>query len=377
VKRAIFFIPIVVVSLACLTQANRNAVYLAASPDSLRQLYAKDPAQWPAPQIDRGATFQELGVLPSVKHPEDNPYTQQKAALGKILFFDPRLSASGSIACASCHDPQVGWGDGKSFSFGHERRQGARNAMTIINTAYYDRFFWDGRAKSLEDQLRFPVADHNEMAMDLEVMVKRLQGIKGYQEKFEEAFGTTEITLVNIQKAISTFERTVVSRKSAFDRFIEGDYKALDDEQIKGLHLFRTTARCINCHNGPLFSDTRFHNLGQFQLGRPAEDLGMFNVTKDTADVGKFRTPSLRDVIFTAPWFHNGAFAELSEIIDMYERAMPQIVSKRFQDHPLNVKKSEMLKPLDLTPADKKALIRFMESISVRPSKVSPPVLPQ
>jgi cytochrome c peroxidase len=363
------------ITLGCVSyKAHTSGGSLAPT---LRDVYSQAPESWPVPQVDHPENHQELGVLPPVNFPEDNPYSAEKAALGKMLFFDPRLSASGTIACASCHDPQLGWGDGKSFAFGHERRMGGRNAMTILNTGYYTSLFWEGRATSLEDQAQFPISDFNEMNQELEDMVARLNGIEGYRSLFRSALGQEEVSLEGIQKAIATYERTIVSRKSAFDRFVEGKHDALTDQQIEGLHLFRTKARCINCHNGPLFSDNQFHNLGQFQLGRPAEDLGRYLITKDTADVGKFRTSSLRDIMFTAPWFHNGSFVEMKEIIDMYDRGMPQVVAKSHLNHPLNVAKSPLLQPLNLTPDEKEALMAFLHAISTRPFRVSPPDLPK
>jgi len=347
-----------------------------AAPSLLRQLYAGPPETWPEPFIDEGVDFEELGTLPEPQHPADNPPTPEKVELGKLLFFDPRLSQSGQIACASCHDPELGWADGRQLAFGHKRRRGKRNAMTVLNSAFYEELFWDGRAESLEHQVLFPIQDQAEMNMDLGRAIARLQASSDYPAMFKAAFGSEGISQARVQKALAAFERTIVSRKSAFDRFVEGDSAALTDLQLRGLHIFRTKARCVNCHHGPLFSDNRFHNLGQSNFGRPSEDLGRYLVTGDTADVGKFRTPSLRDVVFTGPYLHSGNIAELPEILDLYERGMPQILPKNVEGHPLYPKKSDLLHPLPLTKKDKASLLAFLDAISRRPYRVNPPELP-
>ena len=345
--------------------------------ENLRDLYAGTPETWPAPHLDEGVPHRELGPLPEVNYPEDNPYTKEAEDLGKMLFFDPRLSVSRQIACASCHDPELGWADGRQFAFGHNRRQGKRNTMSILNTAYFDELFWDGRTASLEEQSLFPLQDHVEMNMDLEVAIARLNSIPEYITLFEEVYQVDSIELEHLQKALATFERGIVSRKSRFDYFVEGDQEALNDQELLGLHLFRTKARCMNCHNGPLFSDNQYHNNGQSMFGRPGEDLGRYLVTEETADVGKFRTPSLRDVTYTGPWLHNGGIFELSEMIDMYERGMPQIIPRKMEGHPLYPQKSPLLKPLNLNSEEKQALLAFLEAISTRPHRIRVPELPQ
>lgn len=351
-----------------------NTLYVPS--DSLRDLYAGPPNSWPKPHLDEGVTHHELGKLPEVSHPESNPYSKAAEDLGEKLFFDPRLSVSRQIACATCHDPELGWADGRQFAFGHNRRQGARNAMSILNTAHFNELFWDGRAESLEDQSLFPLQDHIEMNMDLQTALTRLNGIPAYLRLFKEAYQTDTIELDHLQKALATFERSVVSRPSRFDRFVEGNKDALDEEELLGLHLFRTKARCMNCHNGPLFSDNQYHNIGQSMFGRPGEDLGRFMVTGDTSDVGKFRTPSLRDVVYTGPWLHNGNVFELTEIIDMYDRGMPQIIPKKMEGHPLYPEKSPHLRPLNLSKEEKSALLAFLHAISTRPHRIPVPDLP-
>ncbi len=343
----------------------------------LREIYSKTPSAWPNPSVDEGIVHQELGLLPEPTFPKENPYSKEKAQLGKLLFFDPRLSKSGQIACASCHDSELGWGDGRKGAYGHNRRRGKRNASTLLNVAFVKDLFWDGRAHSLEHQAFFPIQDTLEMNTDLAEMVNTLSGIKGYNSYFSVAFGDEKVTLERISQALATYHRTIKSRASKFDLFLKGRKDILSDEELLGLHLFRTKARCINCHNGPLFSDNEFHNDGFTFFGRPEEDLGRYWVTNDPKDVGAFRTPSLRDVQFTGPWMHTGTMADLDEIIDMYNLGMPQPIPKSAQDRPLLPKSSPLLKKLDLTSAEKKALKAVLGAISARPYPVKPPELPQ
>jgi cytochrome c peroxidase len=346
----------------------------------LRKLYSSgDYSKWPAAVLhdDAKEGFVDIGTLGEVPHPADNPTNDAKKELGKILFFDPRLSISGQIACASCHDPQLGWGDGKRLAFGHDRKLGGRNAMTILNTAFYKKLFWDGRANSLEDQARFPVQDHLEMNASLTDMEKKVQSFAGYKPLFKKAFGEEEINLEKIFKAIAAFERTVVSPPSRFDLFIKGKQDALKDEEVLGLHLFRTKAGCINCHNTPLFSDNKFHNDGQTLWGSENEDLGLYNVTKNKADVGKFKTPSLRETMNTGPWFHHGNFPTMKDVILFYNLGNPAPIQKKYlgtaRDSILPVT-SPMLKKLNLTDKEIDALTAFMQAITTMPRRLNPPV---
>jgi cytochrome c peroxidase len=344
----------------------------------LRQLYGSgDVSKWPAPQLHDSARpyFQEIGHLPAVPHPADNPPSAAKTELGKILFFDPRLSGSGQIACASCHDPQLGWGDGKRVAFGHDRQLGKRNAMTLLNTAYYQRLFWDGRASSLEDQAQRPVMDQLEMHENLDVMEKRVQQYQGYKPLFEKAFGDDSINLQRIFKAIASFERTVVSPPSRFDLFIDGKQEAMTDQEVLGLHLFRTKAGCINCHNGGLFADNRFHNDGQTLFATANEDLGLYNVTKNPSDVGKFKTPSLREVVHTGPWMHHGNFPTLKDVLLFYNLGNPAPLPRSYKgnrDSLLPVT-SPMLRKLELSNSEIDAILAFLGAISTTPRRLQPP----
>ncbi len=346
----------------------------------LRKIYSSgDPATWPAANIDASVkpTFIDIGPLDSIPYPADNPTNEDKRNLGKILFFDPRLSSSGQLACASCHDPQLGWGDGRRVAFGHDRKLGKRNAMTLFNTAYYKSFFWDGRSSSLEDQAQFPIKDNLEMHQDLKKLAVKARKYKGYEPLFKKAFGTKEITLDKVYKAIATFERTIVSPPSRFDLFVGGRPEALKDNEINGLHLFRTKAGCVNCHNSGLFSDNKFHNDGQTLWGSENEDLGRYNVTKNKADVGLFKTPSLREVSNTGPWMHHGNFPSLKDVVQFYNLGNPAPVQKKYMGtarDSLLPTTSPLLKRLNLSVSEIEDIIAFLQSLATTPRRVQPPV---
>lgn len=351
----------------------------AAQAKELREKYSQSPDKWPTPTIDPGieADYKEIGRLPDVTFPKDNPFNADKVELGKTLFFDPRLSGSKQVACASCHDPDLGWADGRTVAFGHERQTTSRNSPSIMNSGYHTSLFWDGRAKSLEEQAVGPILNEGEMHGKPEEVVATVNGIKEYRERFNRVFGTETATLDLIAKAIATFERTIVGGRSKFDVFVGGkNYEALSDEAIRGLHLFRTDARCANCHNGPNFSDDKFHNVGLSYYGRKFEDLGQYNITKNPEDVGKFRTPSLRNITRTGPYMHNGLF-ELEGVINIYNAGMPTLRRQAGQENdPLFPTKSQHLRVLNLNEHDKADLIVFLRSLEEPRLRVRPPVLP-
>jgi cytochrome c peroxidase len=333
--------------------------------DSLRKVYSKPTSQWPKPTVDSGAVFQELAVLPPSPVDLKNDSIKQVVELGKILFFDPRLSGSNQISCSSCHAPDMHWTDGRRVSVGNDHLTNIRNAPSLENIWHFKRLFWDGRAGSLQEQAQNPVSAHNEMNQDLKLLPKKLSKIKGYESYFKNAFGSKSVTNTLIFESLATFQRTIVSRKNAFDKFLESDKNALTDQQLVGLHLFRTKARCINCHNGPFFSDGEFHNVGLTYFERKYEDLGLYNITKKPEDVGKFKTPGLRNVMKTAPWFHNGLFPDMNGIMNMYNVGMPvQIVKPEQVNNPLLPKNDKLLKGLMLSKAEKDAVVSFLEALT-------------
>lgn len=342
----------------------------------LREAYSKPPAHWPKPTIDPGVEYVELGLLRKPTFPADNPFSEAKSDLGLKLFFDPRLSGSETIACASCHEPELGWADGRAVSFGHERSPNARNAPTLVNVAHRKLLFWDGRAETLEDQAHGPIEASNEMNADDATIVKRLSAQPGYRLAFKTAFGDETITMQRIAQALATYQRTIVSRPSAFDKFLTGQKDALSDAAVRGLHLFRTDARCANCHMGPTFSDEKFHDLGLSYYGRKYQDLGRYEITKDPADVGRFKTPTLRNIPRTAPYMHNGLF-DLTGVLNMYNAGMvTQRRDPKYANDPLYPTKSEHLRPLGLNDRDLADLRAFLESLAEVRLRIRPPELP-
>lgn len=344
----------------------------------LREQYSKPPAEWPkAELIDHPEVkFAELGKLPPVQHPDDNPFTREKSDLGWKLFFDARMSSSKQIACATCHDPDLGWADGRAVAFGHDRQTGNRNAPSVLNGGYFKEFFWDGRSSSLESQARNPVRSEIEMHSSPDFAVEQIKAIPGYRPLFKAAFGDEEIDFDRIGKAIATFERTIVAGRSDFDRFLGGEHEVMSDSAVRGLHLFRTTAGCINCHNGPNFSDDQYHNLGLTFYGRKLQDLGRYEVTKEAKDVGRFRTPTLRNVTRTAPYMHNGAF-EMDGLLNAYSAGMFDVRPSATQaNDPLFPKKSPLLKRLDLNDQEKEDLKSFMQSLEEPKLRRRAPDLP-
>ncbi len=342
----------------------------------LRVLYSGPSATWPAPEIDEGVAFVELGRVERPAPPDD-PRHQARVDLGQTLFFDARLSGPGQMACASCHEAELGWGDGRATSFGHGFQPLARNAPSILNAAFGTSFFWDGRAETLEDQALAVFENQDEMHASVDHVVATVSSSRGYRARFAAAFGDDEPTIERVLQAIAAFERTVVSDGSAaFDRFLAGDSEALDDAAVRGLHLFRTKARCANCHHGPLLTDGGFHDLGLSYYGRKFEDLGRYRVTGDPADVGRFKTPSLRNVARTAPYMHNGLFA-LDGVLNMYSAGMATLRRKPEQaDDPLFPTKSPLLKELDLDAGEKADVIAFLEALTERRRRVRPPEMP-
>jgi cytochrome c peroxidase len=349
---------------------------LKAVARELRAAYSKPPAEWPAPTLDPGVEHREIGKLPPVVHPANNPFTQAKADLGRLLFFDGRLSGNGSMSCASCHASEIGFSDGRATALGHNALPVKRNTPSLKHVSHATVLMWDGRAGSLEEQALMPVGNPAEMHSSAEDAAKRIAAIPGYVTLFNAVFGTAEVTSERIAMALACFERTLEWKSSDFDRFVAGDKIALSDSAIRGLHLFRTEARCINCHNGPLFSDEKFHNLGLTYYGRDLQDLGRYEVTHKAEDVGRFRTPTLRDLPKTAPYMHNGLF-DLDGVLNMYTAGMPIVKQAPEQlNDPLFPKKDPLIKPLPLNHQDRADLKNFLESLDEPRQRIRPPALP-
>jgi cytochrome c peroxidase len=296
--------------------------------------------------------------LPPVQWPEDNPYSAAKAELGRFLYFDTRLSSDSTISCASCHAPEKAFADGNPVSTGIGGQKGGRSAPTVINRAYSTQQFWDGRAPSLEEQAKGPIANPIEMTSEKSTdeahaaVVKRLKGVPGYVKMFEKAFGGKEITIDHVAKAIATFERTVYSGNAPFDRYNEGDKKAMSESQIRGMDIFFNKAACDSCHLGFNFTDGSFENIG-IGMDKPKPDLGRYEVSKKEEDKGAFKTPTLREVTHHAPYMHDGSLKTLADVVEHYNKG-------GIKNKYLN----ERIKPLNLSEQDKKDLVEFLKALS-------------
>jgi cytochrome c peroxidase len=304
--------------------------------------------------------------LPAPPMPEDNRSTPARVELGKALFFDPRLSGNGAISCATCHNPSLGWSDGQKTSVGFGGVVLARATPTITNSSYNTLLMWDGRKKSLEEQALGPMEAADEMSSDFPVLLERLRGIPGYVAMFDKAYPGHGVNQATIAKALAAFERTVLTRDTAFDRWIAGDRKALTLAQWRGYQVFKEPGKgnCVACHMAPNFTDNGFHNIG-VKPGK-APDLGRFNIRQVAALKGAFKTPSLRDVELTAPYFRDGSAATLSEVVEHYNRG---------GDDKSNL--SNDIKPLKLSDQEKSDLVAFMRSLTGKPTAFAVPQLPQ
>jgi cytochrome c peroxidase len=336
-----------------------------------------------------------LGPLPAVPVPADNPMSASKVDLGRLLFFDPRLSGNGSTSCASCHVAQMGWTHHDPLAPGYPGHRLWRNNPTVLNAAHFRRLMWDGSLDRLEVQARSAMQAPVEGNGKAGIVEMRLRLVPEYVDRFRDVFGTEWPQLEHAWQAIAAFERTLVSdpRRVPFDRFVAGDTKSLSAPAQRGYALFTGKAGCIACHHGALASDEQYHALGvprqslfdssalvqiavrwqntQRDVPRALyrggeEDLGRYYRTRDPADIGKFRTPSLRELRYTAPYMHNGVFATLQQVVDFFDRGGGDAPNK-----------SPLLRPLGLTDDEKRDLVAFLESLSMdEPLIVDAPGLP-
>ncbi|MDP2690644.1 MAG: cytochrome-c peroxidase, partial [Deltaproteobacteria bacterium] len=249
---------------------------------------------------------------------EDNTMTPAKIELGKMLFFDPRLSSSGVVSCATCHNPSFAFTDRVPRALGHNHQVGPRNTPTALNSAFLGSQFWDGRAATLEEQALGPIQATVEMNETLPNVVAHLKEIPEYRRLFAEAFGGKEpLTPGNIAKAIAAFERTLITTNSPFDRYLMGDKDAITAEAKKGWELFQQKG-CVGCHSGPNFTNSQFYRI---QVPG-STDLGRFQVTKVEDDKFKFRVQTLRNIALTYPYFNNGSVWKLTDAIKIMSREM-------------------------------------------------------
>ncbi len=331
-----------------------GATLLCASPALLPPLAAAEPSReaW-------RLKYQRPSAIP---YPADNLPSKEKELLGKTLFFDPRLSGSGWISCATCHNPGLSWSDGLPKSLGEGMKTLDRRTPTLLNIAFGDRMMWDGRAKSLEDQSLGPIQSSGEMNGDLQKIIPWLQTNLGYRQLFARAFSGQLPNAENLAMAIAAFERTIVSAVSPFDEWIAGNEAAIPDEAKRGFDLFNGTAGCAKCHSGWNFTDDGFHDIGL-----KSTDPGRGRFIPVESQRFAFKTPTLRNIARRAHYMHDGSEDNLEAVIDFYNHggdvARPSLAPE--------------VKPLCLTPEDEHALLAFLQTLTSRDPQVSYPELPE
>jgi len=299
--------------------------------------------------------------------PPGNPPTDARVELGRLLYFDERLSEDSTVSCATCHDPAHGFAEPRATSTGIRQQVGARNAPTVLNRLFSKEQFWDGRAADLEEQAHGPIVNKIEMGMPShDACVERLRGVKGYAPLFEKAFGTPEITMPRVAQAIASYERRVLTGNSPFDRYQAGDKSAMSAAAVRGMAIFNDKGNCDTCHAGFNFTDESYHNLG-VGMAATKPDLGRYEITKQDVDRGAFKTPTLRNVTETGPYMHDGSERTLREVLVFYNQG----------GHP-NPWLSKEMRPLGLSDAEIDDLLAFLQALTgeVRERQV-PAAFPQ
>ncbi|MDC3332682.1 hypothetical protein OAV62_00410 [bacterium] len=292
-------------------------------------------------------------------YPDDEEHDAAEIELGKVLFFDTRLSKNGSQSCASCHNPELGFSDGLAKGLGSEGNRLGRNTPHLFNLAWSSILMWDGRAATLEEQALGPIKAEAEMNMPIEELLPRLERVAYYRKSVSEIYNADVISAEHIGRAIAAFERTLISDNSPFDQYIAGDKKAMSPEAIRGMRLFEGKAECTQCHDGSNFTDDSFHNLG---LG--ISDEGRGAILNDKTLTGSFKTPGLRNIVFSAPYMHDGSEPTLEAVINLYNRGGGS-----------GDNKSKLLKPLGLSDQDVFDLIAFMGALT-DPVVIARPAVP-
>lgn len=312
---------------------------------------AQQPADKSAPAA--------LPVAPPA--PKDNPATADKVALGRQLFFDPRLSGDNKMSCATCHVPEKAFGDGRAKALGAGGKELSRNTPSLVNVGYYSTYFWDGRVAGLEEQALMPIRAADEMNQDLDELEKELNAVPGYVTQFRAVFGTA-VTRDGVAKALAAFQRTLVAGPSPYDRYLAGDKKALSEEAKRGMDAFFGVGGCVRCHSGPLLSDEKFHRLGI------SHDKGRGAITGRKDDDYRMRTPSLRNVGYTGPYMHDGSRRTLPDVVLHYYRNAPAAGP---EGSPVDIEALAANSFSDIPD-----LVAFLESLSGELPKVTPPKLP-
>lgn len=297
------------------------------------------------PDFDAATVTSSFAARPQMPIPADNPMTPDKIELGRRLFFDTALSASGVMSCATCHDPDMAFADGRARAIGSDGRVLVRNTPSIINSGYSIPQFWDGRANGLEDQAFRPVVNGAEMAMHPGTAIAVVAGSPDYRIRFARAFPGEPIGERSIARALASYQRSIVSGTAPFDRWLAGDRRAISDSAARGFAVFTGDGECAACHSGWRFSDDRFHDIG-----RDDSDLGRGGVTNNRAFDHAFKTPSLREVALTAPYFHDGSAATLDDVVDHYADS--------------GRRRAGVIRPIRLDAAQRTDLVAFLRTLT-------------
>jgi cytochrome c peroxidase len=350
-------IAVVTLSLAGCAQPEKPGSETAGKEATVDVTESNPVVPLPEPPLGINHSFDEL----------EEPPTAQRVRLGRWLYYDTRLSADNNISCATCHKPEAAFSETTPTSTGIGGQVGGRKSPSFINQAWtiYPHFFWDGRAASLEEQALGPIANPIEMGHTVDAMIQDLGRIAGYAEYFEEAFGTPDITPDRVAKAIADYERTRMSGNSPWDRWQENrDERAVSDQVKLGHELFFGKAVCNQCHLGDNFTDSDFHNLGVGWDPEKQEfaDKGRYDATQDEADLGAFKTPTVREVTKHPPYMHDGSVATLREVVELYNRGGEP-----------NPHLDPKIEPLDLTEEEIDALVAFMEALEGEGYMDTPP----
>ncbi len=297
----------------------------------------------------------------SIPENPGNPLTPESIELGKALFFDPRLSSSGLMSCASCHNPSFNWEDGLALATGNEHKKLGRSTPTILNAAWNEVSFWDGRAETLEEQALGPIEASGEMNMPLDEMLEVLRSIPGYETKFERAYPEQGISLETVAKALANFQRTIVSGEAPFDRWIQGEEDAISKDAIAGFELFNGKAACVKCHSGWNFTDSSFHDIGVLTQDKGRGGFLGFDSMNHT-----FKTPNLRNIEGRAPYMHNGSERTLEDVVQLYNEG-----GRTHRDT-----LSPDIRPLHLNESEVRQIIAFLKTLTSDDQEMPLPLLP-
>lgn len=322
------------------------------------------PLGWPSRGLRHAPDFTpaDFARPAGVPSPASNRATPERVALGKALFFDPRLSASRTMSCATCHIPSFAWGDGRERAVGDHGRELARRTPTILNVAWAQALFWDGSSETLEEQALKAIESAGVMNLPLDELVRRVRAMPGYRAMFSSAYPSESIGTATIAKALAAYQRTIVSADAPFDRWVRGDSTALSAEARLGFRVFTGKGNCAACHSSWRFTDDSFHDIGV-----PTADSGRGRLLPDIEGAAfAFKTPTLRNVAERRPYMHDGSEATLADVVELYDR------DGRVQRPSL----SPEIRPLRLTTAEKRALVAFLVSLSSRDPDVTFPTLP-